>query len=165
MSKTTTIAGVNFDLNFAKKINTQPIPLNEISKQPITNIYKSDKGSKETPIYTVNILSYIPQEINKNPKADGSGFFVVPELVFFQYNGTSLVETEVVTTNENRVTSRSFEIVYDGTEKQTEFDLFHIQLEYHLTGDLQQAVEAIWVRDENLDPRTDRGTVSTPRWP
>lgn len=163
VSNIITIDGLQFNLNFATIINSSPIPKSDISLQPVANIYKKKPSTKPRPKYTVNVFAYIPIQLNPLNQVDKS-FTLINNQVYFQYENVKEVETEIQTKNNNLASCRNFKVVYDGPEKQQEFNLIHIQFKYQVSDNTQTA-EAIYVRDENLDPAIDRGTVTTPIHP
>lgn len=162
MENKITLAGLDFVINFCNKINDKPIPLAEVPQQSLANIYPNPKGERH---YIVNIISFLPLNLDvlKNPS---SGIFLNTEkTIFFNYNGVTDVKTDIDTEN-GLVISRDFNIVYDSTETNpSEFDMYHIQLDYKIVSSSTQLVEAIVVHDKNLDPETDRGTVTTVKSP
>ena len=167
MPNNPTLAEINFNLKFAKKINQTTIDQSEMSIEPAVNIDKKNplnKGLK--PVYVVNIFTYIPENIEQNQVAKKDNQLVIFEnSILFKYRGVKSVETEINTKiSGNEIPCRNFKIVFEGPDNQTTFDLYHIQFEYQVS-ESTQSVEGIWVRDRNLDPRTDRGTVTTPRYP
>ncbi len=161
------IGGISLELKFCKKMKNDdedtPITLDYVSSEPIVNIYK---GADPHP-YIVNIMSYIPPNLNDIPEKDlNSGLFLSEDnTIFLSYTGVNMINTPITTTeNLGKILCRVFNILYD-CEDQTPstYDLYHIQFEYSLLAKNFQSVEGIIVHDINLDPETDRGTVTTVR--
>ncbi|GGX30304.1 hypothetical protein [Aquimarina muelleri] len=163
MSSKTTIAGIHLTLNFCKKINEIPISLKYISNEPVVNIYKSINRKS----YVVNIMSYIPL----NPKSLSeipleSGLYLDEEKkLFLSYTGVNNIDTAITNSKNNgTLLCRVFNIVYDHDNTvHDHYNLYHIQFEYKLLAEKFQSVEGIIIHDINLDPETDRGTVTTVR--
>lgn len=126
-----------------------------VSQEPLVNIYAVE-GKINT--YTVNIVTYIGAERNKLTAEQQENSVKINNQVALRYNQTV---AEVNTEIKPDVTCRDFQIIFDGPENQTEFNKVHIQFEYSYPENIE-SVEAIIVRDKDLDPRTDRGTVTTP---
>ncbi len=161
MKTKTTIAGLSIELQFCKKITEQPITSEYISKEPLVNIYASGKQEE----YTVNILSQIPQKLNEiNEENAKSGLFLNDtNTLLLNYSGVNTIGTSVSKEN-GMLLCRDFNIDYNCPEKKySAYDLYHIQFNYSLQPKYAQSVEAIIVHDKNLDPETDRGTVTTVR--
>lgn len=158
-----TIAGIFIDISFCNKVNAQPINLKNTSKEPLVNIYEIDNKG----IYTVNILSHVPQNLNQINDIDvESGLFLNEDkTLVLNYGGISSIETSVTNDSTNgKLPSRSFDIDYNCPDKDYQnFDLYHIQFNYRMTSANAQSAEAIIIHDVNLDPETDRGTVATIR--
>ena len=153
-----TIDGLQFDLTVAKFIGkNKTFKAGKISEEPLINIYKKSADNPST--FVVNIFTYIPENLNALAPVENS--IALDENIYFQYNGVTLKETQIVTENDNQASCRNFQIVFDGPENQPTFKLLQIQLEYTVL-EGTEPVEAIIVRDNNLDPVLDRGTVTTP---
>ncbi|WP_062061699.1 hypothetical protein [Aquimarina longa] len=163
------IAGLQFEPKFCKKINTTLIESWEISANPLSNIYKTQKEG----VYTVNIIVHIPHGCIVIPNGVQSGFDLIPKTehkntLFFQYNGVSSITTSINKPDDhNNVLCRDFGIVYEYELSENEhspmYDLYHIQIDYTIIQKSALSVEAILVQDTNLDPETDRGTVTAVR--
>ncbi|WP_438422341.1 hypothetical protein [Aquimarina macrocephali] len=159
MENKITLAGLDFVINFCNKINTQPIPLAEIPQQSLANIYANPKGERH---YIVNIISFLPLKLDPVKNASSGLFLNEEKTIFFNYNGVTDIKTSIHTES-GLVVSRDFNIVYDSTDPiPSEFNMYHIQIDYKIASLRTQSVEAIVVHDKNLDPETDRGTVTTP---
>ncbi|MDG1806238.1 hypothetical protein [Flavicella sp.] len=131
-----------------------------VSQEPLVNIYLKDKNIPNT--YIVNIVSYIGAEKRKNltPKQLQSGFPINKKVALRYNEKIANINTEI----KEGVTCRDFKIIYDAPEEQATFNKVEVQFEYTLL-DNTAPVEAIIVRDKDLDPGTDRGTVTTPYEP
>lgn len=164
MSQKITIAGLEFNLKFCKKINEKPIELWEVSRIPLANVY----NSRNSATYTINIFAHIPadfrtKEVNNQPYLD-----LLPKednKLFFSYNGVSVVKTSINKQNQdNAILCRNFSIDYDSSKAQpVKYNLYHVKLQYRILTNDGQSVEAIIVHDKNFDPETSRGTVTTVR--
>jgi hypothetical protein len=164
MDKAITIAGLEFELKFCKKINEKPLEDWEISRIPLANIY----SSRDRDTYTVNILSHIPVDFNTIKEHNQLHIDLLPKeknKLFFSYNGVSVVKTSIYKLNEgDAILCRNFSIDYDSSkEEPIKYDLYHIKLHYRIVKNDGQSVEAIIVHDKNFDPETSRGTVTTVR--
>ena len=155
-----TIAGIYLETHFCNKLNEQPIGMKYISAEPIVNIYKGN--NKKSLI--VNVVSYIPVDLKPLTETPlNSGLFLNDDhSLFLNYSGVSNILTEV---DNGNMLCRVFNIVYDNESWTTndKYDAYHIQFEYKLLSNNFQSVEGIVVHDINIDPETDRGTVSTVR--
>jgi hypothetical protein len=159
MENEITLAGLDFVINFCNKINAQPIPLAEVPQQSLANIYANPQGERH---YIVNIISFLPLKLDLLENTSSGLFLNEEKTIFFNYNGVTDVKTSIHTEN-GLVVSRDFNIVYDSTDPiPSEFDMYHIQIDYKIASLRTQSVEAIIVHDKNLDPETDRGTVTSP---
>lgn len=156
MSKT--INGVTITVSFCNKINSTPIPLSEVSKgTPLANIYKTTPTGNT---YTVNIVSHVPINLNKDTPSNpdevisldnGAGY------LYLAYKGLQEVNTPI---NQGKVNCRTFWFEFDANDGATQFDLYHTQFVYS-TDVSAGSAEAILVQERNDDPDTDRGTVVT----
>lgn len=162
MKKKATIAGLQFELKFCKKVNTEPINSAETCLTPVVNISKSQ--SLDT--FEVNIMLYVPTELWNITDRTQSSFYMLTgedeKKMLFSYNGVSIEKTSI---GEQHVTCRNFSIDYDNRqENPVNFDLYHTKLHYSIIENSGQTVEAIIVHGKNLDPETSRGTITTVRF-
>ncbi len=149
------------------------VEISEIIVEPLANIYEKKEDGEGIGDYTVNILAYVAKEKHLEDLALSCSSFSVfkneqgNNLLAIKYNGLVGVNTWInVENSNNQVYCRDFEIVYDAKEKKNinKFDLYLISFDYTLTKTENInniSAEAIIVRDENLDPDTSRGTIST----
>lgn len=161
MKTKTTIAGLSIEVQFCKKITKQPVASEYISKEPLVNIYASNKKGE----YTVNILSHVPQKLNQiaQEKAKSGLFLNDDKTLLLNYSGVNTIATSV-SKEDGMLLCRDFNFDYDCPDSAYEnYDLYHTQFVYSLQTKNAQSVEAIIVHDVNLDPDEDRGTVSTVR--
>ncbi|WP_298547851.1 hypothetical protein [uncultured Aquimarina sp.] len=166
MGNKITIAGLEFEPKFCKKINKDPIDVWEVSRIPLANIYNSEDSGT----YAVNIIIHIPVNFKTIQNPNQSSFELISKdlknKIYFSYNGVSTIETEISTvTDSDIILCRNFGIdyeTYNELEPMT-YDLFHIKIHYSIKENYGQSVEAIIVHDNNLDPETSRGTVTTVR--
>ena len=164
MNQKPTIAGLEFEIKFCKKVNEKPLQNWEISRIPLANIYNSSKSDT----YTVNIFAYIPTDFTVTKEPNQSLIDLMPEeenKLFFSYNGVCAVKTSMSSIEESKLTlCRNFSIEYDASGAEPiEYNLYHIQLYYRIVVNHAQRVAAIIVHDKNFDPVTSRGTVTTVR--
>lgn len=151
----TKIGDLEFNLLY-KKVGSKDLNEgNGISKEPLVNIYPVE-GKTNT--YMVNILTYIGAVRNKLTAEQQENSVKINNQVALRYNPPI---AEINTEIKNDVTCRDFQIIFDGPENQTEFNKVHIQFEYSYPENIE-SVEAILIRTNDLDPRIDRGTVTTP---
>ncbi len=162
MTQKITIAGLEFELKFCKKINEKPIENWEVSRIPLANIY----NSRDSDNYTVNILAYIPTDFNTIKDYNQPHLDLLPEeknKLFFSYNGVSVVKTSIDRHyTDNTILCRSFSIDYNSSRAEPiKYNLYHIKLNYRIVKNDGQSVEAVIVHDKNFDPETSRGTITT----
>lgn len=167
MKKNVTIAGLDFTLNFCKKIgeeNIKPSKKNPVP-QPMVNVSASKKGK----VFTVNILGFVPNTPLESLEGKNliSGLQLNEEnTLFLNYDGVSAIETDINGPENGVVICRDFNFEYDCPENEYEdYILYHTQFTYSLVPKNFQSVDAIMVSDVNLDPRGSRGTVTTVQYP
>ena len=164
MNQKITIAGLEFELKFCKKINEKSLEDWEISRIPLANIY----SSRDRDTYTVNVFAHIPTDFNTIEKHNQPLIDLLPKeknKLFFSYNGVSVVKTSIYKLNEgDAILCRNFSIDYDSSKDEPiKYNLYHIKLHYRIVKNDGQSVEAIIVHAKNFDPETSRGTVTTVR--
>jgi hypothetical protein len=168
-----TLNGLSIDLKVNKIIRKNKLfKINKISKEPLISIYKKTIGDAKPPVYetpttfVVNIFCYLPKTLNVLDESDvPNKITLISNYVYLQYNGPINKATEIITKLPNQeITCRNLEIVYNAPENQPTFKLFQVQFEYQVL-DGTPSVEAIIVRDNDVDPKIDRGTITSPLRP
>lgn len=150
-----TIDGIEFTLLFKKVGNKDLSQGDGISKEPLVSIYPVEN---EANTYVVNVLTYVPAQRNKLTGSQKQNTLAINNTLALKYNGAITVRPNP---NDREITCRDFQITYDGPENQTEFNKAHFQFQYSF-GENIPSVEAIFVNDVNLDPRSSRGILITP---
>ncbi len=166
MSQDFIVAGLDFQIQFCKKVNQEPFEEWEIAQMPLVNI----ENSQDVDYFQVNILAYIPVNFKTIPtnKIMPASIDLMPtekNKIILSYNGVSLIKTPIKSVDGKDILScRNFCIEYDSPDKKPiKYDLYHINLQYKLLYENGQSVEAIIVHNKNFDPETSRGTVTTTR--
>ncbi len=143
-----------------KKLETK-IPQGRIPEGPLVNI--SDVENSTATPYMVTILAYIPDNDLSTPD-NTSGILLEGNKIYLNYYG--VIEVEYV--NKSGVTEqlkcRDFRIEYNCEDKASFYDLYYIQFNYQLL-EGTVPVDGILVRNQDDDPRTDRGTLTMPAKP
>ncbi|GAA3625675.1 hypothetical protein [Flavivirga jejuensis] len=155
------IAGINF-----KYICHEKFDLSEsiIGTPPYDPLIKVENTLEENK-YIVTVGSYIPYSLDV-VTMPSSSLEIIENYIYIKYNGNTNVNTLIPTTNPNgKVICRDFNIVYESKPDSTKFCFYLITFEYTFVFQNALQVEAVIIRDENLDPETSRGTVSTPSNP
>ncbi len=157
MSYSVTVEGLKLTLRNFNKLDKW-VQSDQVPTGPLVNI--SDiEGTTDTP-YTVTVLAYLPD--NKLNKVENtSGLSLQSDLIYLNYYGGVVVKTTNKGGEEVDLLCRDFRVEYNCKEKSPKFNLYYIQFEYQLLPGTP-SVDAIIVRDDDEDPRTDRGTVTTP---
>ncbi len=159
----TQIAGLKFELlNHINYGNACSIPDYEIGFNPIIKVENIEKNK-----FIVSICNYLPEILFPIKDTPSSSFPIKESQIYIQYNGITSVQTQIPTTNpDSTIICRDFNLIYDSKEPNPESFCFHsIVFEYSFEETDALNAEAIIVKDENLDPETSRGTVSTPANP
>ena len=136
---------------------------------PLVNIETITENGKNK--YILTVVGFIKTEGLSKPK-DVSGIKILPD-VYLNYKGANTVNTVGADGTETK-TCRDFIIEYnyecppncpDGKNPPiTEYDMCMFKFSYELEQGTP-GVEVIYVRDQNDDPETDRGTVTMPEDP
>lgn len=133
------------------------IPAANKPSGPLVNI--SDvRGGNDTP-YTMTVLAYLPS--NKlNPVVNINGIALKDNTIYLNYYGitsTTILKKDGTT---GTIQCRDFRVEFNCAEETTEYDLYYVQFTYQINDG--SSADATLVRDEDEDPETDRGTVTTP---
>ncbi|WP_369048240.1 hypothetical protein [Tenacibaculum sp. UWU-22] len=160
------------------------IPFTERILEPVANIIEGDGYNQ----YWVNIFTNIPtpnslikiqpdssillpyrppepeNDIASEEKTKKKEIEIV-DSVYLKYNGLIGIPTWINSNRGNqRVYCRDFEVLFKAENNIEDFNLVRISFDYSLKNpDYNVEAEAILVRNENIDPRTSRGTVTTVR--
>lgn len=153
----TTINGVTLTLKKFEKFVSN-IPAASKPTGPLVNMSGAE-GSNDTP-YTVTVLAYLPDN-TLNPVENTSGLQLQGDQIYLNYYGINPVNILNKQGGFDTVQGREFRVEFNCDEVADNFDLYYLQFTYEVN---QGGVSAdvIWVRDEDEDPETDRGTVTTP---
>lgn len=160
------IAGIYFKCTKLKVFKNETVGKFEISPN-YNPLIKIENCFKEKS-YTVTIGTYLPNELNEIKESMcSSAFEVISKYLYIKYNGITNINTEITTKNiDEMVLCRDFDLIYDSKiSNSTKFCFYLIEFQYYFAKKEAFGAEAIIVKDENLDPRTTRGTVTTPRNP
>ncbi|WGH76761.1 hypothetical protein P8625_06290 [Tenacibaculum tangerinum] len=156
-SNPVSVNGVTLTLEDFKKLNIN-IAAADIASGPLTNISSSEMTGTTT--YTVTAVAYIPSN-QLNPVSNQSGLPLQKDDIYLNYYG--VINVNVLDKNGNPVTysCRDFRVEFNCDEIADTYDLYYVQFTYTLE-EGTEPVDMIYVRDDNEDPETDRGTVSVP---
>ncbi|MCH2032736.1 MAG: hypothetical protein MK202_04365 [Tenacibaculum sp.] len=160
MGNPVTVNGVTLTLKQFFKFDTN-IPASNKPNGPLVNISDSE-GANSTP-YTVTVLAYLPDN-SLNPVTNTSGLQLQGNEIYLNYYGINSVEMLNKDGNFETNQGREFRVEFNCTEQASQFDLYYIQFTYEVQQG-QPSADVIWVRDEDEDPETDRGTVTVPAKP
>ncbi|CAM1358534.1 conserved hypothetical protein [Tenacibaculum sediminilitoris] len=157
MGNPVNVNGVTLTLKDFKKLNMN-INAGEIASGPLTNISSNENSGASD--YTVTTVAYIPS--NKlNPVTNQNGLQLQKDEIYLNYYGVKQVK--VLDKNGSTVTylCRDFRVEFNCDEEASQYDLYYVQFTYVLEAGTEP-VDMIFVRDDNEDPETDRGTVTGP---
>ena len=152
----TTINGVTLTLNKFEKFVTN-IPAANKPTGPLVNISGAE-GNNNTP-YTVTVLAYLPDN-TLNRVENTSGLQLQGDEIYLNYYGINPVKVLNKEGGFDIVQGREFRVEFNCDEVADNFDLYYIQFTYEVNQGA--SADVIWVRDEDEDPDTDRGTVTMP---
>lgn len=125
---------------------------------PLVNI--SDvEGGNATP-YKITVLAYLPSGNTLNPVENTSGLPLQGNEIYLNYYGIQPVEILNKQGGTDTIECRDFQVEFNCDETATEYDLYYVQFTYKIED--SSSADAVLVRDTDEDPRTDRGTVTTP---
>ncbi|WP_028890058.1 hypothetical protein [Tenacibaculum ovolyticum] len=153
----TTINGVTLNLVQFLEFDTN-IPAANKPSGPLVNI--SDvEGGNNTP-YTLTVLAYLPSN-TLNQVENTTGLALKEDLIYLDYYG--ITDVNVLNKEGNTITiqCRDFRVEFNCEEEATEYDLYYVQFTYQINDG--SSADAVLLRDDDEDPETDRGTVTTPR--
>ncbi len=160
MGNPVTVNGVTLTLKDFRKFDSNIAAANKPSG-PLVNI-SGIEGNNNTP-YTVTVLAYLPDN-PLNPIENTSGLQLQGNEIYLNYYGINPVKVLNRTGTFDTVEGREFRVEFNCAEETTQFDLYYIQFTYQIQQGGASA-DVIWVRDEDEDPETDRGTVTGPATP
>ncbi|WP_299134251.1 hypothetical protein [uncultured Tenacibaculum sp.] len=156
MGNSVTVNHVTLSLVKFEKFVTN-IPAANRPTGPLVNISGAE-GSNSTP-YTVTVLAYLPDN-PLNRVENTSGLQLQGDEIYLNYYGINPVNILNKEGGTDTVQGREFRVEFNCKEETTNYDLYYIQFTYKVESGA--SADMIWVRDEDEDPETDRGTVSTP---
>lgn len=154
MSVTTN--GVTLELVKFLEFDTNILKANKPSG-PLVNI-SNVEGGNTTP-YKITVLAYLPNN-PLNPVTNTSGLPLQGNEIYLNYYGINDVEVLNKQGGVNTIKGREFRVEFNCEEEATEYDLYYIQFTYQIND--ESSADVLWVRDDDEDPETDRGTIVTP---
>lgn len=152
----TTTNGVTLNLVQFLEFDTNIAAANKPSG-PLVNISEVE-GGNDTP-YMLTVLAYLPSN-TLNPVTNTSGLQLKGDTIYLNYYGitpTTILKKDGTT---GTIQCRDFRVEFNCEEETTEYDLYYVQFTYQINDGT--SADATLVRDEDEDPETDRGTVTTP---
>lgn len=159
MGNPITVNGVTLTLLDFQKFNNANVPAANRATGPLVNA-SGTEGGNATP-FTVTVLAYIPSNKPLNPVDNTSGLSLQGNQIYLNYYGTVNMQTLNKNGGFDTVSCRDFRVEFNCDEEASTYDLYYIQFQYQIESGTP-AVDAICVRDQDDDPETDRGTVTTP---
>ncbi len=160
----TTIKGETVELNgvVMELINysrlQETISANEMADGPSVNISSPEnRGNDDS--YTITVLTYLPKA--QLSQIENTSGIKLEDNVYLNYNGINPVKILGKDNKYTTVQGREFRFDYRCDIKNVE-EYFLCYLQFAYTIKDSQYADVIWVRDENEDPETDRGTVTVP---
>ncbi|QMU65261.1 MAG: hypothetical protein GKR88_13810 [Flavobacteriaceae bacterium] len=183
MQRITQIGGIIIN-STSVEILKEKIPVAEIISEPVYNIIEGGTYNQ----YWVNIFTNIPNhellietsnldssvllnygnfesEYNTDNKESKTKKRSEMAILYLKYNGLVAISTWINSDRDNkRVHCRSFEVLFNAKRNIQDFNLVRTSFNYSVKNPNNSVnAEAILVRNENIDPRTSRGTVTTVR--
>ncbi|WP_299108762.1 hypothetical protein [uncultured Tenacibaculum sp.] len=156
MGNPVTVNGVTLTLKDFRKFDTNIDAANKPTG-PLINMSGAE-GGNDTP-YTVTVLAYLPDN-PLNPLENTSGLQLQGNQIYLNYYGINPVKVLNKQGGSDTLQGREFRVEFNCEEEASLFDLYYIQFTYQVISGA--SADVIWVRDQNDDPETDRGTVTTP---
>ncbi|AUP78596.1 hypothetical protein [Flavivirga eckloniae] len=156
MSLPQQIGGIEINSISFEQLKLDVDTLNAISEPTASVIEKSNNE------FNVNIFTHLPATLKVIQSMNSA--FKVNENIWVRYDGLLNISTPI-TSHPPGIPCRSFEVVYEAQEPNPSvFILYKISFDYSITTpESGVEAEAIFVRNNDLDPRTSRGTVTTIR--
>lgn len=159
MGNPVTVNGVTLTLKDFRKFDTNIEAANKPTG-PLVNM-SGIEGGNGTP-YTVTVLAYLPDN-TLNPIENTSGLQLQGNQIYLNYYGINPVKVLNKQGGFDTLQGREFRVEFNCEEEASLFDLYYIQFTYQVISG--PSADVIWVRDEDEDPETDRGTVTMPADP
>ena len=159
MGNPVTINGVTLTLLDFRKFDTN-IDADNKPTGPLVNI-SGMEGHNDTP-YTVTVLAYLPDN-PLQPVENTNGIPLQGNQIYLNYYGINPVKISNKQGGTETVDGREFRVEFNCDEVADKFDLYYVQFTYKV--EEGASADVIWVRDEDDDPETDRGTVTMPSDP
>ncbi|SEB51025.1 hypothetical protein SAMN04489761_1128 [Tenacibaculum sp. MAR_2009_124] len=136
----------------------QKIDADKMADGPSVNI-SSPENQGNDDSYTVTVLTYLPDA--QLSQVENTSGIKLDDNVYLNYNGVNPVKILGKDNKYTTVQGREFRFDYRCDVKNVEkYFLCYLQFAYTIKD--SQYADVIWVRDENEDPETDRGTVTVP---
>ncbi|CAM1366335.1 conserved hypothetical protein [Tenacibaculum litopenaei] len=152
---------LNITLDAFQAFDTN-IPQNLIADGPLVNAEATTIEGKSG--FTVTALAYIPSG-EFNPVVIGpevvNSVALMSNVLYLNYYGVAVVKTENREGGIQENLSRDFRIEFNMKNTSELYDLYYIKFSYVLP-EGTTPVDMIYVREQNDDPETDRGTITTP---
>ncbi|WP_435262452.1 hypothetical protein [Tenacibaculum sp. nBUS_03] len=156
MGNPVTVNHVTLSLVKFEKFDSN-IPAANKPNGPLVNISGAE-GGNSTP-YTVTVLAYLPDN-TLNRVDNTSGLQLQGDQIYLNYYGINPVQVLNKNGGTDNLQGREFRVEFNCEEEATNYDLYYIQFTYKVESGA--SADMIWVRDEDDDPETDRGTVTVP---
>ncbi|MGG8495229.1 hypothetical protein ACQY1Q_02325 [Tenacibaculum sp. TC6] len=158
-TQSVSVNGLTLSLVDFKKFDTNIEP--EYRPQgPLVNISALENGDNVP--YTVTVLAYLPGSQPLNPVENTSGLPLFEDKIYLDYYGPITVNALNKNNEPIPILCRDFRVEFNCSEEAVNYDLYYIQFTYELE-EGTPSVDAIFVREKDEDPETDRGTISTPK--
>ncbi|CAM1353920.1 hypothetical protein [Tenacibaculum halocynthiae] len=156
MGNPVTVNHVTLSLVKFEKFVTN-IPAANRPSGPLVNMSGAE-GANGTP-YTVTVLAYLPDN-QLNRVENTSGLQLQGDQIYLNYYGINPVKVLNKQGGTDTLQGREFRVEFNCKEEATNYDLYYIEFTYRVESGA--SADVIWVRDEDEDPETDRGTVTMP---
>ncbi len=164
------IGGLLFVVKQFEKIGSEVLSDKLPMKMPLVNIQKVDHLSNS---YRCCVTAFVPSNLDS---LDNETQSMLPlsssenliDKLFLKYNGIVKVVTGIDNNNgdgksEEQLTPiscRGFELVYSSSHTLS-YNVYYIVFDYTIMEENAFHTDAIIIQDENIDPETSRGTVTT----
>ncbi|CAM1358947.1 hypothetical protein [Tenacibaculum xiamenense] len=151
---------ITMKLNTYSKLN-EKIKASKVADGPSVNISQPENIENKNS-YKVTVLTYLPDAVLSKVE-NNEGLELDKEFVYLNYVGINPVQFMGKDGKYTTLQGREFRFDYNcevEKDKIKEYFLCYLQFSYTINDN--QYADVIWVRDENEDPETDRGTVTGP---
>ncbi|NQX85753.1 MAG: hypothetical protein HRT67_07585 [Flavobacteriaceae bacterium] len=155
----------NIEVVFSKKIETSSFASKRYSKKPrpLLTIYRNKSKSNT---YTIDIATFIKQDLDdvKEPK---SGFeTLIENKILLTFNKDNpLVDVKPNNPIRDKFISipNCIKFTVEYYSKASDFDFYYFQIDLTLEEKTFNKLEGVVIYNQNDDPETSRGTVTTVR--